>query len=163
VADLNGPLTGALVGLTHFLRVIDGERHGLFLVNVLARVKRGDEVLAVQVLGRGDQDGINRFILEQVAVIEVGLGVWCDLFGVFQPASVDIGERDELGIRARHRFPHDLHPAIAGSDDPEPDPLVRAEDVTGCGDGGADPGSHPAKKFTSGIHGGGVLLLESSV
>ena len=73
--DLHRAFAGFLVRRAHALGVVDGERHGLFLIHVLAGVERGDEVLAVQVLRSGDQDGVDDLVVEQMAVIEIGLGV----------------------------------------------------------------------------------------
>ena len=44
------------------LGVLHGERHRLFLVDVLAGLERGDEMLGMQVLRRGDQHRIDRFV-----------------------------------------------------------------------------------------------------
>ena len=57
------------------LGVVHGERHGLLLVDVLAGIERGGEMLGVQVLRRGDQDRVDVLVFEQVAVVQVGLGV----------------------------------------------------------------------------------------
>jgi len=48
------------ISRTHPLGVIHVERHGFFLVDLLARLERCDEMLGVQMLGRGDEDGVNR-------------------------------------------------------------------------------------------------------
>ena len=75
MADLHGSSCRLLVRRPHPLGVIHGERHRLFLVDVLAGVERGGEVLAMQVLRRGDQDRVDDLVFEQVAVVEIGLGV----------------------------------------------------------------------------------------
>ena len=59
VPDLHRRLPRPLVRRAHALGVVDGERHGLFLVDVLAGFQRSDEMLGVQVLRRGDQDGVD--------------------------------------------------------------------------------------------------------
>ena len=76
MADLHGMLAAVfLVGGAHALGVIHGERHGLFLIDMLAGGDGGGEVLAVQVLRRGDQDRVDVLVFEQAAIIEVRLGV----------------------------------------------------------------------------------------
>ena len=76
MADLHGVLAAVvLVSRAHALGVVHRERHRLFLVDVLAGAERGDEMLAVQMLRRGDQDRVDVLVVEQVAVIEIGLGV----------------------------------------------------------------------------------------
>ncbi len=48
VPDLHGMLAGILAeGRAHAFGVIDGERHRLFLVHMLARVERGAEMFGV--------------------------------------------------------------------------------------------------------------------
>ena len=75
---------GALIGGAHALGVIGIERHGLFLIDVLAGVERGGEAFGVQVLRRRDQHGVDAFIVQQMAVIEIGLGVGRDLLDLFE-------------------------------------------------------------------------------
>ena len=95
-------------GRAHALGVIHREGHRLFLVDVLAGGERGDEVLAMQVLRRGDQDGVDGLVVEQVAVVEIRLGVGRDLLHIFQPAGVDVGGADAFHIRAGQRLAQDL-------------------------------------------------------
>ena len=96
--DLHRPAPGILIRGSHALGVIHIERHGFFLVDLLAGIERSDEMLGVEMLRRGDQHGVDGFIVEQVAVIEIGFGVGNDLLGVVQALGVDIGERNDLGI-----------------------------------------------------------------
>ena len=56
-------------GPPHAPGVAGVEGHGLFLVHVLARPDRGDEVDRVQVLGRRDQDRVDRLVVEQRPVV----------------------------------------------------------------------------------------------
>src|SRR6185369_16719775 len=104
-------------------------RHRLFLVDVLPGGQRGGEVLAVQVLRRGDQDGVDGLVVEQVAVVEVGLGVGRDLLHFFQAAGVDVGGADAFDVRAGHRLAQDLRPAGPGPDDADANALVGREGV----------------------------------
>ena len=60
VADLDDAVSGLLVRGPHELRLLHVERHRLFDVDVLAGIHGRDEGLGVQVLRRGDQDGIER-------------------------------------------------------------------------------------------------------
>ena len=63
MADLNGTLSGSLIRGEHPLSVLHRERHRLFLIDVLAGVQCRDEVLAVQVLGRGDEHCVDALVL----------------------------------------------------------------------------------------------------
>ncbi len=74
MADLDHAAGGATVSGPHALGMLHREGHGLLDVDVLARLERGHEVLAVQVLGRGDDDRVHAGLLEQVAVVEIGPG-----------------------------------------------------------------------------------------
>jgi hypothetical protein len=51
--------------------MIDREGHGLFLINMLAGLDGVDEVLAVQMLRGGDDDGVDGLVIEQAAMIEI--------------------------------------------------------------------------------------------
>ena len=127
--DLHDALfAGVLVRGAHALGVVHGERHGLFLVDVLAGIERGGEALGVQVLRRGDQDGVDILVLQQAAIVEVGLGVGRDAFHVFQAAGVDVGRADAFGVGAGDRLAENLGAAGAGSDDADADALVGAKD-----------------------------------
>ena len=64
--------------------MVHRKRHGLFLVNVFAGLHSRDEAFAMQMLRRGDEDGIDRFVFQQVTVIEIGLGVGREFPGVFR-------------------------------------------------------------------------------
>ena len=79
VPDLDGALAGPLPRRAHLLGVLHGERHGFFLVDVLAGVERGHEVLAVQVLRGRDQHRVDALVFQEMAVVEVSLGVGRDL------------------------------------------------------------------------------------
>ncbi len=57
---------GLLEGLLHAPRVVGIEGHGLFLVNVFPRLDSGNKMQSVQVLGCGDQDRVNGFVVEQL-------------------------------------------------------------------------------------------------
>ena len=55
--------------LAHAPGVAGIEGHGLFLVDVFAGLDRGDEVQGVLVLGRGDQDRVDVFVIQELAVV----------------------------------------------------------------------------------------------
>ena len=65
-------------------------------------------MLAVQVLRGGDQDGIDVLIVQQAAIVQVGLGVGRDLLDVFQAAGVDVGGADAFDVGAGERLAKDL-------------------------------------------------------
>ena len=104
--------------------VVRVERHRLFLVDVLARLDRGDEVKRMQVLRRGDQHGVDRLVVEQLAIVAVGRRPRRDRLGLVEPPGVDVGDRRRLDVRAADRGLQDLLAAPAGADQAEPDAIV---------------------------------------
>ncbi len=141
---VRGPVCGA-----HALGVIDRERHGLFLVDVFAGLDGVDEVLAMEVLRGGDEDGVDALVVEQAAVIEIGGGAGDELLGVFEAAGVDVGEGDEIDIGAAQRPAGDLRAAVANADDARANAVVRAENAFGIGERGGEAGCHGPEKLAA--------------
>ncbi len=152
MADLHRALAGALIRGAHALGVLHAERHGLFLVDVLAGVERGDEVLAMQVLRRGDEHRVDALVVQQVAVIEISLGAGRDGARVFQALGVDVGDAHEFGIGTGQRLAHDLRAAVAGADDAEANAVVGRQHV-GRGDGAGQTAGHFADEDAARLHG----------
>src|ERR1035437_2836783 len=153
MADLDGMLAGVLQESgAHAFGVVDGERHGLFLVDVLATGDGGGEVLRVEMLRGGDEDRVDIVVVEQAAIVEVGLGVGGDLFDVFQTARIDVGGADAFDVLASERLLEDFAAAGAGTDDAEADTLVRAEGIAG-GQRAGETGSDAADEITARLHG----------
>jgi hypothetical protein len=106
------------------LGVIHRERHGLFLIDVLPGLDGVDEMLAVQVLRRGDDNGVDRLVVQQTAVIQIcGRGRHQPL-GVVEPLGVNIGESNEVDVRAVQRPVNQLSAAVAHTDDAHADTVV---------------------------------------
>ena len=104
-----------------------GERHGLFLIYVLAGFQGGHEVLAVQVLRRSNQHSVDALVVEEISIIQIGLCVRGELLGIFESFGEDIGEAHNFRIGAFEGRFH-IHRALrARSDDTQPDPFVGAE------------------------------------
>ena len=92
MADLDGMPAGIVVESgAHAFGVLHGERHGFFLIDVLAAAESGGEVLGVEVLRGGDEDGVDVRVVEQAAIVEVGLGVGRAALNIFQAAGIDVG------------------------------------------------------------------------
>jgi hypothetical protein len=70
--DLNDA-TRFFKGTPHTPRMIGIKSHGLFLVDILAGLKGGNEVERMQVLGSGNEDGVDGFVVEQASKIGIGL------------------------------------------------------------------------------------------
>src|SRR5262245_4031912 len=153
MADLHDVLAGVLLeGGAHTLGVVDGEGHRLFLVDMLARGQRVREVLAVEVLRGGDQDGVDVLILQESTMIQVRFGVGRDRFGSFEGFGIDIGDTDAFNIGSRDRLLENFTAAIARSDDADADAVVGSEDV-GRGKRAGQTGSDVTDEITTRLHG----------
>ena len=108
-------------------------------------------MLAVQVLRGGDEDGVDGLVVQQVAVVEVGLDVGDDALHRLQALGVDVGRAHELGIGAGHRLAQDLEAAVAGADDAQADAVVGAEDVRRSQRSG-QTGGEPSDESAAGLH-----------
>ena len=117
--------------LTSFKRVM---RAGLFDVDVLAGLAGPDGHERVPMIGRGDGNGVDLFVLEQLAHIDVGF--WPGQAHLFDFADalarnvfVDIAERGELGLRDVREAADMIVAAAAHSADGHADAIVRAENL----------------------------------
>src|SRR5664280_992144 len=153
MADLHGMPAGVLLeSRAHAFGVVHGERHGLFLVDVLATGDGGGEVLAVQMLRGGDEDGVDILVIQQAAIVQVGLSGRRDLLDIFQAARIDVGGADAIHVLAGERLLQDFDTARARTDDAEADTLVRAEGIAGRQRAG-QTGSDMADEITARLHG----------
>ena len=151
MSDLDGSARRILICGPHPFGVVHRKRHRLFLIDVFPGVERGDKVFTMQVLRRSDQNGVNRFVFEQVLVIEIGLSTRNDLLRVFEAAGIDVRESHELRIRSGNRVADDFHAARTGADDSQANAIVRAENAGGRRNG-CDSGRNLSKKMTTGVH-----------
>jgi hypothetical protein len=160
MAYLDGVLSRvALVGGTHALGVLDDERHRFFLVHVLPGVQGGGEVLAVQVLRRGDDDRIDRLVFEQAPVVHVRGRCRDDLLGCLQTLGIDIAESSELDTGCRDGPANQLEAAIAGADDTHAHTVIRAEHGGGDSEGTREAGGYFANENAAGLHEGISFIL----
>ena len=117
MADLNDALSRLVVRGPHPLGMLNRERHRFFLVHVLAGIQGGDKVLAMQMLRRRDQHGIDRFVVEKPAIVVIRRGVWNEFFRILQASRVDVRKSDEFDSRLREGFSHELGAAVTWTDD----------------------------------------------
>src|ERR1019366_9319597 len=157
MADLDGTLAGiVLESGAHAFGVVDGERHGLFLIDMLATRDSGGEVLGVEVLRGGDEDGVDVAVVQQAAAVEVGLGVGRDLPDILQAAGIDVGGAHAFHVLAGEGLLKDLGAAGAGTDDAEADPLAGAEGVARRQRAGQTSGD-VAEEIAARLHGDRLL------
>src|SRR5262249_15237199 len=126
--------------------------HRLFLVDVLAGGQRVREVLAVEVLRGGDQDGVDILVFKKTTMIQIRFGVGRDRFGGFEGFGVDVGDTDAFDIGGRDRLLKNFPAAVAGSDDADADAVVGSEDV-GCGERAGQTGRDVTDEITTRLHG----------
>src|SRR5206468_9988878 len=93
-------------------------------VDMLAGLDRRDEVLAMQVLRRGNQDGINGRVFQQVPVVQVGLRLRRDRGALLETFGIDVGETGELRVGALERGSDQRFTARSIADDAEPDTIL---------------------------------------
>ena len=62
---------GCASGVGDLTTILRRDRHRLFAIHILADLERGDGHLLVEVDGRGDDDGVDIFALEQLAIFGV--------------------------------------------------------------------------------------------
>ena len=97
---------------------------------MFAGIERGNEVFRVQMLRRGDQDGVDGFIVEQVAVIKKRLRAGHGFLGFLEALGIDVGEGGHFRVGAGDGFAHQLHAAIARADQAQADAAVRAQNTS---------------------------------
>ena len=157
MADLHYPLFARMVVRgAHLFGVLYGERHRLFLVNMLPGIERSGEAFGMQVLRRGDQHRVDVLILQHAVIVQVGLGVGRDIFGLLEALGVDIGGADAFDVFEGDGLAQNFLPARAGSDDAEADPLVRAQHV-GCGQSARQSTGYTIDEITPRLHGKELL------
>src|SRR5690606_23164322 len=78
----------------------DRDRHGLFEVDGDASLQRRDRLLFVQVVGRGDEDGVELRLVEQLAVVGKGAGLGVPAGELGQGGRVHVGAGDDLAAPA---------------------------------------------------------------
>lgn len=128
MSDLDGQLAaGTLVGGSHPLGMLHGERHGFFLIDMFTGVHRGDEMFGMEMLRGCNQHCVQRLRFQHSPVIVKLRRGWEFLGRGLEPFIVNIAESDDLGACALGGLPQDLHPAIASADDTDPYPVGRAK------------------------------------
>jgi hypothetical protein len=98
--------------------LVDIVRDGFFDVDVLARLAGPDRGEGVPVVGRGDGDGVDVFVLQRVAHVLVelrglALRVGDELRTLFAHLRIDVAERDVLGVALHREEVFDVGAALA--------------------------------------------------
>ena len=123
-------------GLAHPPGVVGVEGHGLLLIDVLAGLDGGHKAEGVLVLGGGDEDRIDRLVVQEAAVIVVGLDRRGHGLGLVQAPRVNIGHGNRLGAGAAQRDLEDRLAAAAGADQAEAEPVIGPQHGAGGSDSG---------------------------
>ena len=119
---------------------------------MFAGVHGRDEAFGVQMLRGGDEDGVERRIVEQSAGNRRTSSRRARASGVVEAAGVDIGERREFDVGTGDGFARELRAAVANADDADAEAVVRAENAAGRETAGQARG-HVADEVSSGLHG----------
>ena len=105
------------------------ERHGLLLIHIFARLNGRHEVKRVLVLRRGDENRVNRLVIEQPPKITVSLEPRGESLRLVQPAGIDIRDCHGLYVRTAQGGPKDLLSPAARANQADADALIGAEDA----------------------------------
>ena len=130
MADLYDSFWRLAVRGAHALGVIEREGQRLFLIDMLARFERIDKMLAMQMLRRGDDDGVDGLVLQKPAMIAVGGRGWDAVSGVVQALGVDIGECGDLDVGTGQSLVQEFAAALSSADQADADAIVRTQQTT---------------------------------
>ena len=83
-------------GLEDPVAALDGDGHGLFQIDGLARLEGGDGHFFVEIVRGGDDDGPDGFDLQQIPVVGEGLGIGEFFLEMLLCGRVDIRTGDDL-------------------------------------------------------------------
>ncbi len=134
--------------------------HGLFKVDVLAGHQRVDGHRLVPVVGRGDEDGVDRRTRQQLAVVLVNRRLAARARPrPVQPAGIGIAQRDGLHVGHRPDGLHELLRAGAAANEPHAKPVARGGSGRGtpCHRGGGAC-KHTRLHEVASIHGQSLFL-----
>ena len=151
MTDLNGAIPGVLIRRPHALGLLNGERHGSFLVDVLTGVERGHKLLRVQMLRRGDQNRVDACVFQQPPVLQVQFCGGHDRVGGLQSLRIDVRHGDAVGIRAGQSLTQQFGAPGPGPNDADTQAVVGAEHV-GCGQCPGQARSYFADEISSRFH-----------
>ena len=159
-ADLHHAAAGAC-GVQHRAAFVDGVAGGLLDEDMRARLERGDGLQGVPMIRRGDDDDLGLLLLQQLAVIVVGLGLVAaqivHLLGRhFAPAFVHVAEGDDFHASAFHRLLEDILAPPTGADERGAELLPRlgsAQQIRRGGEGGSRRGGGELDELAA-LHGG---------
>ena len=113
----------------------------------------------VPVVGRGDEDGVDFFHLEQLAVVGEVAGVRRLLPGLVDLLAVDVADGDHIDRRVLLELRHVVAAALAAADDTELHFVVGAEDA---GVGERCGSARAAQQITSSDVGGHAEIIRFS-
>ena len=129
----------------HPLGVIHRERHGFFLIHVLARIERGAKMLGVKMLRRRDHHRVDRTVLQHAAMIEIRHAPGARPFRALQLLRVNIAEAPLPCSGTRD--PVEIRRPIAEADEPDANAVVRAQHRAGTAASVPSPDATLPRKF----------------
>ena len=139
-------------GLHHLGAFFDIDAGGLFDVDVLAGFAGFDGHVGVPVVGRGDADGVEGFIGDDVAEIFDEFGFEASAarggLGAFEVRLVDIAKGGGLDFRDLHGIAEVAGAHGAEADEADGDAVIRAFDAAGE-EGGGEGGGGRCEDFPS--------------
>lgn len=134
---LHAHLADAVVdagGLDDFGAFFDGEREGLFYVDVFTGAQCINSAAGMPVVWRRDQDCVDILLFEKFAVVDVALGIGISGDGLVEFVAPDFGNGSDVHLLGVVKGFADVGAAIACSNPAEIDSVIGAQDPRiGCG------------------------------
>ena len=132
---------------------LDCPRQRLLHVHVLAGVESVDGDDGMPVIRHADEDGIEFFDLEQLAVIAEGFGVGRVFFRQVDLRRVDVAQGRDIHVAGLDEVPHVACAARAAAHDAELDAFIGAENARiGERGGGGSAAKERTARYVGGRH-----------
>ena len=117
MAHLHGERLRCGSRVAHALGIVNVEGHNVFDVDMLGRAGRVFELRAVDVGRCGDEDGVERGVFEQAAVIADERGLGGNGASGIQTPGIDVGKTGNLDVGGSGCLTREFEAAISRADD----------------------------------------------
>lgn len=143
-ADLDD-LFGVFFRLHEFDTLLRRLAEGLFDVDILAGGERVEDHSVMPMLGRGDEDGLDFLVVEELLVVPIGFGSFGFGEGGFEMGFIDVADGGDLDGGVLLEDSHDEGAAAAGADDAEVEAGGLGEKGCGCAHKEESPSDHESR------------------
>ena len=133
MSDLHHGFRRLPVRRAHALGIIQRKGQRLLLIHMFAGCERINKMLAMQMLRRGDDHGVNGLIVQKPAMVAVDGAQKARGRGVVQALGVNIGKGGDLDIGAGDGLMQQFAAALPGADQADAHAVVGAQHAPGRG------------------------------